>query len=69
MDMTRYIIFSSGLNIDKYVTEFEAPEGDFEGMVLENEEDYIEAFGKIEQFGSFCFLTEANYKKVMEDNN
>ena len=64
----KYIVFGSGVNIDKLIEKgpnsFLKNEYPYEVMTLKEENDWIDALHKVEQYGSFCFISESRYNKL-----
>lgn len=64
----KYLVFTNRVDIDKFIQKgtkvLKKSNYPYETMTIENESDYIEALANVEQYGSFCFISEKKYKEL-----
>ena len=64
----KYLVFANRVDIDnlihKGVATMQKSIYPYEVMTVEVEKDYIQALAKVEQYGSFSFISEKKYNEL-----
>ena len=64
----KYLLFGNRVDVDNFskkgVKALEKNNFVFEVMKVDGESDFIEALAKVEEYGSYAFISENKYNKL-----
>ena len=64
----KYLLFANRVDVDNFskkgITALDKSNYVFEVMSVEGEDDFIDALAKVEQYGSYAFISLKKYNKL-----